>query len=323
MVAAAMAAGCVIGVDLGGTKLLAGAVDERLQVHHRAYRLARTDDTTAVLETILDAVLEAREAVGGDVRAVGLGIPCLIAPETGVAMRCNHLPLVDVPVRDIVADRLGLPVAVDNDANAAMLAEWRHGAARGASDAVLLTLGTGIGGGLVVGGRLVRGARGGAAELGHMVIAAGGLPCPGNCEGRGCLEAYVSGMALGREGLRVAREAPDSALGRALAAGREITGALVTELTHDGDTVAGEVMGHMGERLGIGITTLVNVFDPEVVVVGGGVIAAGELLLGPAREVVARHALRPARDHVRIVPARFGAESGMLGAAVLALELVG
>lgn len=314
-----MAAGCVIGVDLGGTKLLAGTVDSGLEVHHRAYRPAPADHGAAVVEAIVDAVREAREASDEEVLAVGLGVPCLLDHDAGLVRACNHLPLVDVPLRDVIAERLALPVAIDNDANAALLAEWRFGAARGATDAVMLTIGTGIGGGLVVGGRLVHGARGAAAELGHMVIDVAGPPCPGACPNHGCLEALASGVAIGREGLRVARDAPASQLGRALAAGREITGALVTELAHDGDAAARDVIALIGDRLGVGIANLLNIFDPDVVVVGGGAIAAGELLLAPAREVVARRALAPARE-ARIVPARFGAESGMLGAATLALD---
>jgi glucokinase len=315
-----MADACVIGVDLGGTKLLAGAVDAQLRVHHRAYRLARP---SAALETIVAAVEEAREATTREVRAVGLGIPCLVEPATGVAMACNHLPLVDMPVRDLMAERLGLPVVVDNDANAALVAEWRFGAARGARHALMLTIGTGVGGGLLVGGRIVRGASGAAGELGHVVIDEDGPPCPGTCPNHGCLESLCSGPALAREGTRAAREAPESGLGRALAAGREITGPLVTELAHDGDEAARRVVGALGEHLGVAMAGFVNVFNPEVVVIGGGLVAAGELMLGPARAVVAERALRPARDQVRIVPARFGDESGMLGAAALALDLAG
>jgi glucokinase len=318
-----MAAGCVIGVDLGGTKLLAGTVDSRLDVHHRAYRLARPDDTAAVIDQLVEAVQEAIEAATGEVLAVGVGIPALVEPETGVALDSNHLPLQGVSVRDVLAERLGLPVVVDNDANAAMLVEWRLGEAQGANDAVMLTLGTGIGGGLIVGGRLVHGARGAAAELGHIMVDSDGPPCPGRCPNHGCLEALVSGQAIGVEGLRVARGASESALGQALAAGREITGALVTELAHDGDAAARDVMTLMGQRLGLGVVTLVNIFNPEVVVVGGGAIAAGELLLAPAREVVARRALPINRETVRLVSARFGAESGMLGAACMALDMAG
>ncbi len=318
-----MAAGCVIGVDLGGTKLLAGTVDSRLDVHHRAYRLARPDDTSALIDQLVETVQEAIDSSADEVLAVGLGIPCLVDPATGVALDSNHLPLRGVGVRDVLTERLGLPVVVDNDANAAMLVEWRRGEARGTRNAVMLTLGTGIGGGLIVEGQLVHGARGAAAELGHIIVDADGPPCPGRCPNHGCLEALVSGHAIGVEGLRVAGDAPESALGRALAAGRDITGALVTELAHDGDPAARDVMTLMGTRLGLGIVTLVNVFNPEVVVVGGGAIAAGELLLGPAREVVAERSLPINREDVRIESARFGAESGMLGAACMAWDAVG
>jgi glucokinase len=318
-----MAAGCVIGVDLGGTKLLAGTVDSKLEVHHRARRLLASQEPTAVLELLVEAVEEAREAATDEVLGVGLGVPALVEPSSGVALDSNHLMLRDVPIRDLMAERVGLPIVVDNDANAAMLVEWRCGAARGTSDAVMLTLGTGIGGGLVVGGQLVHGARGAAAELGHIIVDADGPPCPGQCPNRGCLEALVSGHAIGREGERVAREEPDSALGRALAGRREITGAMVTELAHDGDGPARAVMTLMGRRLGLGIVSLVNILNPEVVVVGGGAIAAGELLLAPAREVVAERALAVNRDAVRIVSAHFGAEAGMLGAACMALDSAG
>jgi glucokinase len=315
-----MADACVIGVDLGGTKLLAGTVDAELRVHHRAYRLSRRD---AVVETIVEAVEEAREAAHGEVLAVGVGVPCLVEPGSGVAMACNHLPLIDVPLRDLLAERLGLPVVVDNDATAALVAEWRYGAGRGARNVVILTVGTGVGGGMVVDGRIVRGATGAAGELGHIVIDESGPACPGNCPNHGCLEAFVSGPALALEGRVRAEAEPESGLGRALAAGREITGPLVTELAHDGDATARAAVGALGGHLGVGIASLVNVFNPEVVVVGGGLVAAGELLLAPARAVVAERALVPARDQVRIVPARFGDESGMLGAAALAFEVAG
>jgi glucokinase len=315
-----MADACVIGVDLGGTKLLAGTVDAELRVHHRAYRLSRPD---AVVETIVEAVEEAREAARGEVRAVGVGVPCLIEPRSGVVMACNHFALVDVPLRDLLAERIGLPVVVDNDATAALVAEWRYGAGRGSSNVLILTIGTGVGGGMVVDGRILRGLSGAAGELGHVVIDENGPPCPGNCPSHGCLEAFVSGPALAREGRARAERSPDSGLGVALAAGREITGPLVTELAHDGDEEARGAVALLGRHLGVGITSLVNVFNPEVVVVGGALVAAGDLLLGPARAVVAERALVPARDQVRIVPARFGDESGMLGAAALAFEVAG
>jgi glucokinase len=318
--------GCVIGVDLGGTKLLAGAVDPALNVHHRATRPVHGLDQPALLDMIVAAVGEVRDAIesgSGTVEAVGFGIPCMIDRERGMAVMSIHLPIAHLPFRDVMAERLGLPVVVDNDANAAMLAEWRFGAAAGVREAAMLTIGTGIGGGLVAGGALQRGSQGAGAELGHMVVQADGPPCPGNCPNHGCLEAMASGNALGREAQRIARERPQSGLGRALAAGRAISGPLVTELAHDGDAAAIDAVRIVGGWLGIGVCNLVNMLNPDVVVIGGGVIAAGELLLEPVRAVVAERALSPAREHVRIVPARFGAESGMLGAAVLALGAIG
>jgi glucokinase len=314
----AMPAGCVIGVDVGGTKLLAGAVDHDLAVHHRASRRSRSGSTEQLLETIVSAVSEVRDVAEDEVLAVGLGVPSLMDLGRGVAGFTVHLPLVGVPVRDVLAERLGLPVFVANDATLAMLCEHRFGAARGVADAVMLTLGTGIGGGLVLDGRLVHGAVGAAGEPGHMCVDLDGPRCP--CGSVGCLETLASGSALGREGARVARAAEDSALARALSSGREITGALVTELAHDGDRAARDVVALVGMRLGVGIASLVNLLNPSVVVVGGGVVAAGDLLLEPARTVVRERALPPSRDVVQVVPARFGAEAGMLGAALFALD---
>jgi glucokinase len=152
-----MADACVIGVDLGGTKLLAGTVDAQLRVHHRAYRLSRPE---AVVETIVEAVEEARQATRAEVRAVGIGVPCLIEPASGTVMACNHFDLLDVPLRDLLTERIGLPVVVDNDANAALFAEWRFGAARGARNVLILTIGTGVGGGMLIDGRILRGSSG-------------------------------------------------------------------------------------------------------------------------------------------------------------------
>jgi glucokinase len=316
-----MPAGCVIGVDLGGTKLLAGVVDEGLEVHHRAHRRARGLGEAQVLDTIVGAVREVRDAAQVPVEGVGFGIPSLVDPVRGTAMSTVHLPLVDLPFRDVMAERLGLPVWVDNDANAALLAEARAGAARGASTALMYTIGTGIGGAVLVDGRIVRGAGGGAGELGHVVVDLDGPPCP--CGNRGCLEALASGSALGREAARAAAAAPSSRLGRALAAGREVTGILATELAHDGCPVARDVVASVGRHLGVGVAGMVNALNPSVVVIGGGVIAAGDLLLDPVRTVVAGTALRPSRDEVQIRPARFGEEAGMLGAALLAFDGLG
>jgi glucokinase len=310
----------IIGVDLGGTKLLAGAVDPRLGVHHRVRRAVTGLQQRALLDVAVDAVTEAREEAGADVAAVGFGVPALIDQQTGNVVVGVHTPLADIAFADVMTERLGLPVFVDNDGNNSALAEHRAGAARGTRDAIVLTLGTGIGGGLILGGRLYRGARGGAGEIGHMEIEVDGAPDTDNCPGRGCAELFASGRALVREAERLAAQRPESALARAVTEGQTLLGPLVTELAHDGDPAAIEAVQLIGSRLGIVITNLANIFNPEVVVVGGGVIAAGELLLAPARAVVAERTFPIFHERLRIVPARFGVEAGMVGAAALAYD---
>ena len=308
----------VIGIDAGGTKLLGGVVDEGLVIHHRVHSTWRGADHQETLEIVAEAVEELR-AAAPDVEAVGFGIPSLVEWESGVSVWSNHLPIGDVRFRELMGERLGLPVLVDNDANTAALAEHRHGAARGFDHAVLVALGTGVGAGLVLDGRIYRGSRGFAGELGHLVVDHEGEDCPGACPGRGCLEVLASGRAIGRTAERAAQDRPDSALGRRRAQGGEITGALVTELAHDGDAQARAVLAEVGRGLGAGLTGIVNALNPEIVVVGGGAVAAGDLLLDSAREMVSARALPPCAA-VRIVVARFGEEAGMLGAAVMALE---
>lgn len=318
-----MSGDCVIGVDLGGTKVLAGAIDSDLRVHGRAQRAVGADDQDGILESVVSVVEDVRANSSMEVHAVGLGVPCLLDSDRGTAVMAVNLPWEELDVRSLMSERTGLPVFVDNDANLALLAEHRAGAAAGTRHAAMLTVGTGIGGALLFNGALYRGARGAAGELGHMVVDVDGPPCQGNCPNHGCLESVASGTALAREALRVARSTPDCGLGRALEAGRTITGPLVTELAHDGDTAARDVVALIGTRLGVGMANLVNMLNPDVVVVGGGVIGAGELLLAPAREVVAARALPPSREQARIVRAHFGSEAGMVGAGALALEGLG
>jgi glucokinase len=310
----------VLAFDAGGTKLLGGVVDPDMDVHHRSWRLIAGLDRDELLDTFAQTVAEGR-AAAPDAAAVGFGIPSVIDRRRGLSVESVHLPLDDLPFGAALEERVGLPVAWDNDTNLALLAELRLGAARGASEALMLTIGTGIGGALVLGGELYRGSAGAAGELGHMVVDLDGPPCQGGCPNRGCLEVVASGTAIGREGAVAAETAPDSALGHAIGNGHPATGALVTALARAGDAVAGEVVELVGRRLGAGIASLVNVFNPEVVVIGGGAMGAGELLLGPARAVVAETALRPSRDGVRVVPACFGDEAGLVGAGLAAFEL--
>jgi glucokinase len=314
---------CVIGVDLGGTKLLAGLVREDLEVLERRYRVApRFTDAEDLLDQVAEdvlALLGSGIVAPGDVRGVGVGIPSLVDRAAGTAVSTVHQPLDGVPVREALQDRLQLPVALDNDANCAVLAEWRAGAAKGCDDVVLLTVGTGIGSGVVTGGRLLRGSTGAATELGHTVIDFDGPPCSGGCTNHGCLEAFVSGPAVGREGARLAAERPDSSLGRLAAQGVPITGVLVTQQAQAGDATAALALERVGILLGVGIANAMNTFNPEVVLIGGGVSDAGELLVGPARAEARRRA-RPPSNAARVEIGGFGPDAGMVGGAVLALE---
>jgi len=315
---AAVSANCAIGVDVGGTKLVVGLIDDELGVHHRIQQPSDSLDGGQLLDRLVEMVEESAASASGEVLGVGFGAAGIFDDRSGLIAASPHLPLAGLPFQALMAERLELPVVVDNDANCAMLAEWRHGAAQGRRDAVMLTVGTGIGGGMVVNGELVHGSSGGGAEFGHMVIEFDGQQC--ECGGRGHFEWYASGDAIGRAGELAAQENPESALGLASAAGREITGSLVTELAYDGDSAAIESIGVVGQRLGEGMVSIANIFNPEMIVIGGGAVAAGDLLLGPAREVVARDSLASLGDKVIIVPAKFGADASMIGAAIMVFE---
>ncbi len=315
-----MSAGEIIGVDLGGTKMLLGVLDADSKVLWESREASTGQTEDELVELLVREVGEAREPHPG-VEAVGLGIPATIDHERGVAVSAVNLPLTDVPMREIVGGRTGLPVFVDNDANVAALAEHLYGAARGAQNAVMLTIGTGIGGGLILGGELYRGSTGAGAELGHTVIEIDGPPCQGNCPGRGCIETLASGTALGREGREAAQREPGSALGQMLAEGATIDGKAVTEAALGGDVTAVAVFDLVGSRLGVALASFANIFEPDVFVIGGGVIAAGDLLLDPARRELEARALPPMR-RTPVVAAELGSDAGMIGAAAMArLEL--
>ena len=305
-----------IGVDLGGTKMLVGVLDADSNVAWESREASTGQTEDQLLDLLVREVTEARDAQPG-VAAVGLGIPATIDHDRGVAISAVNLPIDNLPIRELVEARTDLPIFVDNDANVAALAEHLYGAARGADNAVLLTIGTGIGGGLILGGEIYRGATGAGAELGHVVIEMDGLPCQGNCPGHGCVETYASGTAIGREGREAAARLPDSALGAMLADGKEIDGTAVTEAALAGDETAVGVFDLVGHRLGVALTSFANIFEPEVFVIGGGVIAAGDLLLEPARRELRERALPPMKE-TPVVAAELGPDAGMIGAAALA-----
>jgi glucokinase len=311
-----VSAGEIIGVDLGGTKMLLGVLDPDSKVLWESREASTGQTEEELVELLIREIGEAHAAREG-VAGVGLGIPATIDHDKGIAVSAVNLPLEDVPVRDLVRERTGLAAFVDNDATVAALAEHLYGAARGAENAVMLTIGTGIGGGLILGGEVYRGSTGAGAELGHTVIEADGPPCQGNCPGRGCVETLASGTALGREGRTAAEREPDSALGAILAAGKTIDGKAVTEAALAGDATARSVFDLIGSRLGVALTSFANIFEPEVFVIGGGVIAAGDLLLEPARKEL-RHRALPPMKRIPVVAAELGADAGMIGAAAMA-----
>jgi glucokinase len=222
-----------------------------------------------------------------------------------------------IPLKDELEPRIGLPLTLENDANAAAWGEFRFGAGSEVDHLVFVTLGTGVGGGVISHGVLLRGAQGSGGELGHVTIQATGPRCA--CGNRGCLEALASGTAISRRARELASEHPDSALGR-LAVKRKVLGEDVTRLAREGDELALTVLEESGRWLGIGLAGFVNIFNPEVAAVGGGVMAAGELILEAAREEVHLRARPPSRDLVEIKEASLGPKSGLLGAAALARD---
>ena len=285
---------------MGGTKIRSGLVDREGVVHRRHEEDSPETSEEAVLQALDDAV----DAVLGDsVGAIGLGIPSNLERGTGRVLRSTNLPFDDFDLAGHARVRFGLPVGVENDANAAALAEWKLGAGRGLSSLVLLTLGTGVGGGLVLDDRIYRGW----AEVGHMVLVANGLPCQGSCHGRGHVETYVSGTAADR----AARELW----------GEEADAHVLVERARAGDEEARTRLAEIGALLGAAIGSLVNLFDPEVVLIGGGFgQAAGELLLEPAQDVARREAISPADETLRVLPAELGGEAGLVGAALVGFE---
>ncbi|MGH2637612.1 MAG: ROK family protein, partial [Actinomycetota bacterium] len=261
----------MIAVDLGGTKVAAGLVDRDGAVTRRAVEpTERTgeDAVVAQLERVIAAQAEAGFA------ALGVGVPSTIDQRSGQAVASVNIPLAGADLRGRLEDRFGVPVWIENDANAAAVAEHRLGAARGVRYVVMLTLGTGVGGGLILDDRLYRGAVGAGGELGHITLDLDGPRCQGTCPGRGHLEVLASGGAADKLADRVAQEHPDGDLGRAAAAGRVVDPRLLVELASAEPGDALEVLEHVGFHLGVGISDLVNIFNPELVVVGGGFAGA-------------------------------------------------
>ena len=307
-----------IGIDIGGTKIAGLLVGEDGTVHERIERDTPAEDVDATLERIHAVGAE----LAGNAVAIGIGAAGMVDFDAGMMRSAPNLAWTEVPIRDLVSERVGLPCLLDNDANAAAWGEFRYGAAREFDQVVLVvTVGTGIGGGIIADGHLFRGAHGFGAEIGHIIVEPGGPLC--GCGNRGCWEQVASGRALDRLGAAAAEKDRTILISR-LAAGNPVSGRYVADAARREDAIAVGIFEEVGRRLGEGIAGLVNVLDPEAVVVGGGVAEEGDLILEPARRAFLEAVEAPQhRPEVPILQASLGNDAGAIGAAALALETLG
>ena len=303
----------VLGVDVGGTKVAVAAV-EGASATHVAQHATVTDNTDALLDGVEHVVREVI-AEAGQPEAVGVGVPSQIDFATGTVETSVNIPLTGVPLRAELGHRFGLPVFVDNDANCAALAEAHI---VGASNLVMLTLGTGVGGGVVIDGLTFRGAHGLGAELGHIAVNPDGPPCPGNCPNRGCLESYCSGQALERDASELAVDKPDSYLASRLGPDGKVSGRELVAAAEARDPDAVLLMENFARMLGIGIANYVNIFEPECLAIGGGLSRASHLFMDRAIQEAASRALPALWKRVQVALAQGGADAGVIGAGLLA-----
>ena len=320
-------ASLAIGIDIGGTKVAGGVVGPGGEILHRARRHTphRSKKPGVVENTIVEVVDELLGTVDSDaITAIGIGAAGFVAADRATVVFAPHLSWRHEPLRAALQRRIPLPIFVDNDANAAAWAEWRFGSAQGESHVLMVTLGTGIGGALLMDGEVLRGRFGIAGEFGHMQVVPGGQRC--ECGNRGCWEQYASGNALVREARSLMSANSPMASDLLEHVGGDpanLTGPLITEAARAGDQTAIELLAEIGQWLGVGIANLAAAFDPGIFVIGGGVSAAGDLLLEPARERFRKQLTgRGYRPEAEIVAARLGNEAGLIGAADLAREAV-
>lgn len=310
----------VIGVDLGGTKIAVARLVGR-ELADAKLSPTNLDSAEALIDQLVSLVQDCR---GAELDGVGIGVPSVVNFEKGRVVSSVNIPLVDVPLGEVLGERLGVPVFVDNDATVAALAEAHDDDLKMvARDLVMLTIGTGVGGGLVLDGRIYRGATGGAGELGHTLVGMdlrGPVPAAGKFPQSGSLESVAAGHALDGLVERFAREHPNSALGRRHAAGEKLTGVEAAEAALDGDPDAARLIELWGERVGIGVANAINTFDPKEVVIGGGAARAGDLLLEPAKRTASAYLLPGLGTDTTIRLARHGVQAGVLGAALLAVH---
>jgi glucokinase len=305
-----------IGLDIGGTKIAGAVADEHgTVVDEHVERTPEESDAESVTAVLLSLIERFRAK--HEVAAIGVGAAGIVEWPAGKMLWAPNNSYHDWPVREQLEKLTNLPVVVDNDANVAALAEARLGEPY--PNMVLVTVGTGIGGGLVLDGKIYRGPTGLGAELGHIILNPDGPVC--GCGNQGCFEAYASGTALTRMGREAAADDPGGLIARLGAEAGEVTGHTVVEAVRQGDEVAKALFARLGRWLGVGIASLANIFEVDAVVVGGGLVETGELLLAPARRTAREYAYAPtARGVAPVVAATFGADAGKIGAALLALE---
>jgi glucokinase len=316
----------VLGIDIGGTNLVVGSVAEDGSALHAldsepTHAEAGQTDVLDRLITLAQRTIERtrKEVSGADIIGVGVGAPGPLDTKRGIVLLTPNLGWVNLPLRQIIHERLGLPAALDNDANCAILGEWWMGAARGTRNAIGITIGTGIGGGIIVDGKLYHGASDCAGEIGHTTIDTEGRRC--KCGNYGCLEAYASGPNIAMRAVEEIKAGAVSRLADYVGGDlRQVTAQTVYQAAHDGDQLALEVVNDTAKFLGVGIANLLNVFNPEVVVVCGGVTLAGDRLFDPLRREVARRAFKPAVSVCRIIPCELSGTAGVYGAAKVYLE---
>lgn len=308
----------VIGIDVGGTFTKGALVDTGGRISERIERATERHAATKSIIAVAEALVERAANVGQRPSAVGIGAAGFIDHDAGSVAFSPNLVYDDPHVRTAASSRVGLRVVVDNDANAAVWGERRFGAARGSDHVAMLTIGTGIGAGFVVEGRLIRGWTGAGAEFGHVVIDPSGPPCP--CGLRGCLEQLASGGAMGRMGREAAERDPDTKMVEVAGSVAGIEGKHVALAAAQHDEAAVQVLRRAGRALAVGMSNVVNVFDPEVIVLGGGATKAGEPYLGVARDELVKRTAAQRRRPVRVDLAALGNDAGIVGAAALALD---
>jgi glucokinase len=309
-----------IGLDVGGTRIAAGLVERKGRIVRETKLLTpKSAGPFAIVDAIVAAVTEITNGVHpSEIAGIGIGLPAQIDFTRQSVEYCVNLPLAGIDMRGLVMSRLKYPVTIDNDGHTAALGESRYGAAKGLKDFIMVTLGTGVGGGVFIGGKLHRGSRGFGGEVGHMVIAVDGPECP--CGGRGHLESFAARPAIVRAARAAAETYHGSSISR-LAGGdaEKITAELVIKAANDGDEAAAEVMSLVGDMLGEGLVGLVNVLNPQAIIVGGGIGESCPLVSRRAAARIASEALAGRRD-VRVLTAELGNDAGVAGAAALAFE---